>query len=50
MVGSGEEPASWMFSVPAHDGGIGKHGAFGYVQGGTPYGSASATFRANGSC
>ena len=49
-VGSGEEPASLVFTGAARNGAIGKKGAYDEIQGGTSYDADDATFGTNGSC
>ena len=49
-VGSGEEPASLVFSAEAKDGQIGKKGAYDDIQGGTSYDADEAAFGVKGSC
>jgi hypothetical protein len=49
-VGSGEEPASLVFTATAKNGEIAKKGAYDEVQGGTSYDAANAAFGKNGSC
>jgi hypothetical protein len=48
-TGSGEEPATLLFSAPAMKGNIGK-GAFDFIQGGTSYDSGKAVFGIKGGC
>ena len=50
VVGSGEEPATWMFASAARDGTIAARGTFENVQGGEYYVVANATFTARGGC
>jgi len=50
MIGSGEEPATWAFTSIASKGDIDTNGGFDYVQGGTSYNSADATFGTRGTC
>jgi hypothetical protein len=47
--GSGEEPASLVFSSTANNGNIGK-GAFDEIQGGTSYDSGKEVFGTKGGC
>jgi hypothetical protein len=47
--GSGQEPASLLFSSPATDGNIGK-GGFHFIQGSYPYDSGKAVFGTKGGC
>jgi len=49
ITGSGEEPASLVFSSPARNGKIGK-GIFDFIQGGTSYDSGKETFGTKGGC
>jgi hypothetical protein len=49
ITGSGEEPASLVFSSPAKNGNIGK-GAFNFIQGGYPYDSGKEIFGTKGGC
>jgi hypothetical protein len=49
-LGSGEEPASLVFTTTAKNGTIGKKGAYDEVQGGESYDAADAAFGKNGSC
>ena len=49
ITGSGEEPASLVFSAPATKGNIGK-GAFDFIQGGSSYDSGTAVFGTRGGC
>jgi hypothetical protein len=49
ITGSGEEPASLLFSSPASNGNIGK-GAFDFIQGGYSYDSGKEVFGMKGSC
>jgi hypothetical protein len=49
ITGSGEEPASLVFSSPASKGNIGK-GAFDFIQGGTSYDSGKEAFGTKGGC
>jgi hypothetical protein len=49
ITGSGEEPASLLFSSPADKGNIGK-GAFDEIQGGTSYDSGTTVFGTKGGC
>jgi hypothetical protein len=49
-TGSGEEPASLVFTAAAKDGNIAKKGAYDEIQGGTSYDADDATFGTNGSC
>ena len=48
--GSGQEPATLLFSAHALDGNIGKNALFEYIQGGYLYDSGNATFGAKGGC
>lgn len=48
--GSGQEPATLLFSAPAKDGNIGKGALFEYIQGGYLYDSGEAKFGKKGGC
>lgn len=49
-LGSGQEPASLLFTANARNGEIGKKGAFDNIQGGASFDAADATFGEKGSC
>ncbi|HEY1637508.1 MAG TPA: hypothetical protein VGF62_03210 [Rhizomicrobium sp.] len=49
-LGSGQEPASLVFSTDARNGIIGKRAAFDNVQGGTSFDAADATFGQKNGC
>jgi hypothetical protein len=49
-LGSGQEPASLVFSGHARNGEIGKKAAFDNLQGGESFDAADATFGEKGSC
>ena len=49
-TGSGDEPASIVFTAAAKNGDIGKSGAYDEIQGGASYDAADATFGKKGSC
>lgn len=49
-LGSGQEPASLVFSGHAKNGEIGRKAAFDNIQGGESSDAADATFKAKGSC
>jgi hypothetical protein len=48
--GSGDEPASWVFSTTASGGTIAPSGAYDELQDGESYVVARATFAARGAC
>jgi len=50
VLGSGQEPASLVFSANARNGDIGKKGAFDNIQGGTSFDAADATFGQKNGC
>jgi hypothetical protein len=50
ITGSGEEPATLLFSGPARNGVVGKNFAFEYIQGGYRYDGGNAAFGKKGSC
>ena len=49
-LGSGEEPASLVFTTTAKNGTIGKKGAYDGIQGSASFDAADAAFGKNGSC
>jgi hypothetical protein len=49
-TGSGEEPASLVFTARAANGEIDKKGGYDEIQGGQSYDAADAKFEAKGSC
>ena len=50
ITGSGQEPATLLFSAHAKKNGIGTTAAFEYIQGGFRYDSGTATFGTKGGC
>ena len=49
-LGSGEEPASIVFTATAKNGKIAKQGAYDEIQGGESYDAADAAFAKTGGC
>jgi hypothetical protein len=50
ITGSGDEPATLLFSATASNAHIHPAGAFEFIQGGTSYDSGTATFGTKGGC